>query len=137
MTLEQFIILRRNELVAFFKARFGRHWRQIVPRQANLNPRCFQRWKTVPPLSLCRRIHKLETWARSIGFQSATDEQVQQALREHRKFKEAAAREVEKAQTKRNEASPADGGWDWREFYAQKAVATSRAKAGEVLASSD
>ena len=45
MTLEQFTILRKEELVVFFKARFGKHWRQIVARQTNLHPRAFQRWK--------------------------------------------------------------------------------------------
>ena len=103
MTLGDFTILRRDELLAFFRARYGRRWRKIVARQANMHPRCFERWKGVPPLSIFRQILKLETWARSVGFNSATDAEVQAALREHKEFVKAAAQEVETAQSKRND----------------------------------
>jgi hypothetical protein len=107
MTLEKFTIMRRDELLTFFKERFGKHWRQIVARQTHMHPRSFQRWKDAPPLSLYRQIHKLETWARTIGFQAATDAEVQEALREHANFKQAAAQEVESANGKRCQPSPA------------------------------
>jgi hypothetical protein len=102
MTLGDFTILRRDELLAFFRARYGRPWRKIVARQANMHPRCFERWKGVPPLSIFRQILRLEAWARSVGFSSATDVEVQAALREHKQFVEAAEQEVVTAQSKRN-----------------------------------
>lgn len=107
MTLDEFIALRRDELVTFFRERFGKSWRQIVARQSNLHPRFFWRWKAAQPVVLCKRILILEKFARSIGFRAATDEKVESKLREHRTFKEAAEREVAEAQEKRNQASPA------------------------------
>jgi len=106
MTLEQFTISRRDELVAFFRARFGKPWRRLVANQAGMHPRFHDRWKGVPPLSLYRQIHKLETWARTIGFVSATDSEVQRNLKLNQEFKDAATREV--AETKRIRAELAE-----------------------------
>jgi hypothetical protein len=110
MTLEAFTILRKDELVAFFKALYGRRWRCIVARQVDMHPRAFERWRAAQPVSLYRQIHKLEVWARSIGFRSATDSEIQAALREDQQFKATAAQEVEKALSKRNK--PPEAGED-------------------------
>jgi hypothetical protein len=108
MTLEQFTTFRREELVAWFKARFGRRWRQAVSRQSGEHPRAFDRWPSAPPGSLYRQIDRLDRWARSIGFQSATDDRVQERLRAYEAFKKAAAQEVEIEQQKRDERSSAE-----------------------------
>jgi hypothetical protein len=60
MTLTEFTGTRRDELLAFFKARFGKHWRQAVTSQAREHPRLFDRWPSAPPGSLYRSIHRLE-----------------------------------------------------------------------------
>ncbi len=112
MTLEEFTNLRRDELVAFFKARFGRHWRQIVVRQAGEHRRAFDRWRSAPAGSLYRQIYRLDKWARSIGFESALDERVQARLREYQAFQKAAARAVADEQAKRSERARADGDLD-------------------------
>ena len=105
MTLEEFTILRRDELVDFFRERFGKSWRQIVARQNELHPCSLWRWKAAQPAVMCRRILKLERWARSIGFRASTDERVESKLQEQRAFKEAASQEVQRAQEKRKQAS--------------------------------
>jgi hypothetical protein len=102
MTLEEFTSLRQEELVAFFKARFGKHWRRVVATQAHMHPRWFERWKGLAPLSMYRQIHKLDVWARSIGFESATGAKVHASLRADREFKEAATQAIEEC--KRNQA---------------------------------
>ena len=108
MTLRDFTVARKEELIAFFKARFGPRWRRIVARQADMHPASFHRWKAAPPVSLYRQIDKLERWARSIGFQSAMDEDLRAAIGEHQRFREAAAEEVDKALGKRNNRSSGD-----------------------------
>jgi hypothetical protein len=131
MTLEAFTILRKGELVAFFKALYGRRWRCIVARQVDMHPRAFERWRAAPPVSLYRQIHKLEVWARSIGFKSATDSEVQAALREDQQFKETAACEVAEALSKRNKASDAgeDSGSHQLARQIREAMKQVRAKA--------
>lgn len=126
MTLEEFTSLRRDELVAWFKARFGRHWRQIVARQSGEHPRAFDRWRSAPPGSLYRQIDRLDQWARSIGFRSATDDRVQERLRAYQVFKKAAAQEVEIEQQKRNERSSADQDLDRHQIAAKIAEALRR-----------
>lgn len=116
MTLEEFTILRRDELVAFFKARFGYYWRRIVTRQAGLHPRSFQRFKSEPPLSLYRLINRLEKWARSIGFTSPVDEKVAARLIAHREFREAAQAEID-AVRKRKELAREEEPWDRHEMH--------------------
>src|SRR5687768_16539571 len=101
MTLEEFTTLRRDELIRFFEARFGRRWRQIVAHQAGLHPRTFQYWKYSRASSLYRRLIKLERWARSVGFESGTDEKVHDRILALQKLKQAAKQEIEKAQSKR------------------------------------
>ena len=127
MTLEEFTILRRDELVAFFKARFGRHWRQVVTRQAREHPRLFDRWPSAPPGSLYRQIDRLDRWARSVGFESPTDDRVQERLREYRAFENAAAHQVEIEQQKRNERPSADRGLDGHQMRAKITEALRRA----------
>ncbi|MEI6784804.1 MAG: hypothetical protein WCQ21_28240 [Verrucomicrobiota bacterium] len=107
MTFQEFAILRRDELVVFFQERFGKSWRQIVARQHNLHPRFFWRWKSARPAVLCRRILKLEPWARAIGFRAITDEQMESKVQEHRAFRAAAQRQVDEAQEKRDGPAPA------------------------------
>src|SRR5262249_49873071 len=102
MTLEQFTTRRKEELIAFFEARFGTHWRQIVAIQTKTHPRTFQRWKGRTAVSLYRQIQELEAWARSIGFQSAVDETVQAALKRYDEFAQRAAHEVERRTTVRH-----------------------------------
>lgn len=116
MTLEEFTILRRDELVAWFKARFGKHWRQIVTLQAREHPRLFDRWPSAPPGSLYRQIDRLDKWARSIGFQSPTDDRVQERLRVYQAFKKAAAYQIEIEQEKRHERFRADEDLDLRQI---------------------
>jgi hypothetical protein len=67
-----------------------------------MHPRTFDYWHKQTPLSLYRQIHKLEAWARTIGFESATDIRVQKSLREFERWKKAAARAIE--ETKQKEA---------------------------------
>jgi hypothetical protein len=126
MTLEEFTILRRDELVAWFKARFGKHWRQIVTLQAREHPRLFDRWPSAPPGSLYRQIDRLDKWARSIGFQSPTDDRVQERLRVNQAFKKAAAHEVETEQWKRNERSSAEEALDSHQITVRIAEALRR-----------
>ncbi len=125
MTLEQFTILRRDELLTFFKARFGRRWRQTVERQADLHPRAFQRWTGAKPMSLYRQIHRLETWARSIGFVSATDAEVQARIEAQQRFKEAAEQEVAKAQAETERKKAEDATKDARWHQLQEAIVES------------
>lgn len=100
MTLQQFTILRRDELLSFFKARYGRSWQRLVTRQTNMNPRSFHRWKSAAPLSICRQIQKVEAFARTIGFESATDAEVQARLLQYEQFKQAAAEAIERGKQK-------------------------------------
>jgi hypothetical protein len=132
VTLEQFTNFRRDELIAFFRVRFGRSWRQVVARQTNMHPRSFQRWNGAPPTSLYRQIHKLERWARSIGFQASTDAEVQAAIQAHERFKAEAAEAIESAKSKRNLASSTEQDPDSHQMAAQIAEAMRRMAAGEV-----
>lgn len=104
MTLEDFIILRRDELVAFFTARYGRYWRRPVARQTGEHPGTFYHWGTAPPRSLYRQIYRLEKWARTVGFTSPTDDQLQEKLRAYREFKQRAAEEIQKKRAERSSA---------------------------------
>jgi len=127
MTLEEFTIRRKEELVAFLKARFGRRWRCIAARQVNMHPRAIERWKAARPISLYRQIHKLETWARSLGFQSATDSEVHAALRADQQFKENAAQEIQKARSlSENTRSEASEAFDSHQLEAKIAEAMNR-----------
>ncbi len=127
MTLEEFTLLRRDELIAFFKARFGRRWRAMVTRQAGEHPRAFDRWRTrMPPFSLYRLINRLDKWARTIGFESATDDRVEARLRAYQAFQKAAAQQVESEQQKRNERYSACEGLDGDEIRARMAAAFRR-----------
>jgi hypothetical protein len=116
MKLEEFTILRRDELVEWFKARFGRHWRQIVTRQSGEHPRAFDRWRSTPPGSLYRQIDRLDRWARSIGFQSPTDDRVQERLLAYQAFKKAAEQQIGSEQDKRIDRSSADRDLDRRQI---------------------
>jgi hypothetical protein len=124
MTLQDFTILRRDELVAFFRERFGKPWCKIVSIQAGMHPRWYDRWKGVSPLSLYRQINKLDTWARSIGFKPASDAEVERALQAHKDFKEAATRAIE--ETKRTKAAEAEKERESRQMLAQIAAAMQR-----------
>ena len=123
MTLEEFTNLRRDELVEWFKARFGRHWRQAVSRQSGEHPRAFDRWPSAPPGSLYRQIDRLDRWARSIGFESVLDERVQERLRAYQVLKKAAAQEIENEQLKRIERSSAERDLDRHQIDAKIAEA--------------
>jgi hypothetical protein len=136
MTLEEFTHTRRDELVAFFKARFGKHWRQAVTRQAREHPRLFDRWPSAPPRSLYRPIYRLEKWARTIGFESALDDRVQERLRAYQAFKKAASQEVETVQRKRNERSRADEDLHSREMKVKMAEALRRMREAAPTAAS-
>ena len=126
MTLEEFTILRRDELVAFFMARFGKQWRRAVTRQTGMNPRAFDRWWRVPPLSLYRQINRMDKWARTMGFESPTDDQVQQRLQEYKSFQKAAARAVKDAQQKRIEREAPAQKLDGHELAARIAAGMQR-----------
>ncbi len=119
MTLEQFVILRRDELIEFFKVRYGFYWRRRVARHAQIHPRSFERFLTAPPLSLYRVLTRLEKWARSIGFTSKLDQEVQEAIRAHDAFTQEAANEIAQAEGKRNSGVSAGDEYDLSKIYAQ------------------
>lgn len=128
MTLEEFTYTRRDELVAFFKTRFGKHWRQIVARQAREHPRLFDRWPSAPPGALHRSIHRLEKWARTIGFESALDGRVEERLLAYQAFKKASSQEVETAKSKRKERSCDAENQDFHEIEVKLAEALRRVR---------
>ena len=99
MTLLEFTAMRKRELLEFCKARFGRRWRRTVAHQLGIHPRTFQRWKSGKASSVPQHLHRFESWARSIGFNSPADADIHAALREHRRFKRAAAREQARAKS--------------------------------------
>ena len=130
MTLDQFTTFRKKELLAFFKARYGRPWRRIVTQQSGLNPRTFDYWNRRAPLSLYRQVSKLETWARTVGFESPTDVAVQVALLRSERFKKTAAEEV--ALAKRKQAARAREAQKSHEMEQKIREAMSRAFATHV-----
>ena len=90
MTFLEFVCMRKRELARFCRARFGRRWRQTVTHQLGIHPRTFERWnhgEAVP-----RHLGRVETWARSIGFTSPADAEIQAALRDHDRFQRLSGR---------------------------------------------
>jgi hypothetical protein len=131
MTIEEFAIQRYQELLAFFEARFGRRqWRQIVSQQVGLNPRTFQRWRTGRMVRRWRKLERLETWARSVGFSSAVDAEVQDSIRRLEEFQEAAAAQRDEEERKRKEAPPEIGTPEWHRYLEFIDAAMKRASAG-------
>jgi hypothetical protein len=84
-------------------------------------------------MSLYRQIHKLETWARSIGFQASSDTELQAAIQAHERFKAETAEAIETIKSKRNSPARIEQDPDWRQMAVQIAEAMSRVQAGEPL----
>jgi len=131
MTLEEMTILRRDELLTFFKARYGSRWRQVVTNQVGLHPRSFQYWKYAKATSLYGQLIKLERWARTVGFQSALDETFQDRQGAHAAFKNDAAKAVSEAESKRKQAPLDDEGLAWLEIKRRMEESFRQSRAGE------
>jgi uncharacterized membrane protein len=80
--------------------------------------------------------HRLDKWARSIGFQSPTDDRVQERLREYQAFKKAAAHQIEIEQEKRHERSRADEHLDLRQIDVKISEALRRMRGAAPAAGS-
>lgn len=132
MTIEEFATRRWRELAAFFTARFGRRWRQVVARQAGLHPRVFWRWRNWSLVRRSRELQAVEEWARRIGFTSGVDAEIQESIRRMEEFQKAAGEQRIEEERKRKDAPAEVGSPEWLRLSAQINAAMARAAGAEV-----